>query len=112
MKIAVPVANKVLCTHFGHCEIFSFFEIDEENKTIIKREDVTPPAHTPGSIPKWIAEQKANLLLAGGIGQMAQNILTQNGVKVIFGLNESDPEQAVLDYLNNKLSTDSNACNH
>jgi len=112
MRIAVPVANHQLCMHFGHCEVFTFFDVDEKNKTITFKKDVTPPPHEPGLLPKWIGEQGANLVLAGGMGQRAQSLFTQNGVKVIVGVAENNPEQAVLDYLNNKLTTGSNSCDH
>ena len=36
MKIAIPTAEGKLCAHFGHCEIFTFAEINPETKEIIK----------------------------------------------------------------------------
>ncbi len=112
MKIAVPVANKQLCMHFGHCEVFSFFEIDEKKKTIIGRTDIAPPPHEPGVLPKWVGEQGASLVLAGGMGQRAQGLFVQNGVNVIVGVTENDPEKAILDYLSDKLVSGENACDH
>lgn len=29
MKIAIPTVNKELCSHFGHCEAFAIFTVDE-----------------------------------------------------------------------------------
>ncbi|OFZ23413.1 MAG: ATPase [Bdellovibrionales bacterium RIFOXYA1_FULL_36_14] len=112
MRIAVPVANKELCNHFGHCEVFSFFDVDEKSKKIITRNDITPPPHEPGILPKWIGGQGANLVLAGGMGQRAQELFKENGVKVVVGVSESNPEKAVLDFLNNKLTTGANVCDH
>jgi ATP-binding protein involved in chromosome partitioning len=112
MKIAVPVANKQLCMHFGHCEVFTFFDVDETNKTISSKVDIAPPPHEPGVLPKWIGEQGANLVLAGGMGQKAQSLFNQNGVKVVVGVAENDPEKAVLNYLQGSLKTGSNACDH
>ena len=34
MKIAIPTADGKLCPHFGHCEAFTFAEIDEATKEI------------------------------------------------------------------------------
>ena len=36
MKIAIPVAKNQLCTHFGHCENFMFFDVDPDTKSILK----------------------------------------------------------------------------
>ncbi len=112
MKIAVPVAKNMLCMHFGHCEVFSFFDVDETSKTITDKKDIAPPPHEPGVLPKWIGEQGANLVLAGGMGQKAQSLFNQNGVKVVVGVAESDPEKAVLDYLKGNLKAGTNACDH
>ncbi len=112
MKIAVPVVDRKLCMHFGHCEAFIFFAIDEESKIILGEEELTPPPHEPGVLPKWIFEQGASLVLAGGMGQQAKNILNKNGVEVVVGVSESDPNKAVLSYLNNTLNTAKNSCDH
>ena len=63
MKIAVPVVNGNLCMHFGHCEQFMIFNVDQDNKKIEGNESVTPPAHEPGVLPKWLAEKGVNLVL-------------------------------------------------
>ena len=112
MKIALPTVNKKLCSHFGHCEKFVFIDVDSDNKTIIKREDLSPPPHEPGVMPAWVKENGANIVIAGGMGQRAQDLFTKQGIKVIVGCLKENPEEIVSDYLNNKLETTSNACDH
>ncbi len=112
MKIAIPVANNKLCMHFGHCESFLFIEVDEKNKKIINKVSLTPPPHEPGVLPKWVGENGATLVLAGGMGQRAQALFKDNGVNVITGVVEAGPEKLVMDYLNNTLTTGQNACDH
>ncbi|OFZ46226.1 MAG: ATPase [Bdellovibrionales bacterium RIFOXYB1_FULL_37_110] len=112
MKIAVPVANQLLCMHFGHCEVFAFFEVDEAKKIIKSCTEVTPPAHEPGILPQWVKKQGADLVLAGGMGQRAQELFNQNGVHVVVGVTENNPAKAVLDYLKGNLITGTNACDH
>ena len=36
MKIAIPTANGKLCSHFGHCESFTFVDVDLSKKEIIE----------------------------------------------------------------------------
>lgn len=112
MKFAIPTANDKLCLHFGHCEVFTFIEIDEETKTIKNNEKITPPAHQPGILPPWVAEHGATVIIAGGMGVRAQQLFADQGIKVIVGADESDPEKLVLAYLNGTLKTGVNACDH
>ncbi|MFW5871665.1 MAG: NifB/NifX family molybdenum-iron cluster-binding protein [bacterium] len=112
MKIAVPVANKRLCMHFGHCEVFAFFDVDEKKVVIRDRKEVPPPAHEPGVLPKWVKEQGADIVLAGGMGQRAQGLFNQNGIEVVVGVMENNPAQAVLDYVKGNLKSGTNACDH
>ena len=53
MIIAIPVANEALCMHFGHCQTFRLFEVDDNN-AIVKVEDKVPPPHEPGVLPKCL----------------------------------------------------------
>jgi ATP-binding protein involved in chromosome partitioning len=112
MKIAIPVASGKLCLHFGHCEIFKFFEVDKQNKKIINETEDIPPVHEPGVLPAWIKDKKTNIILAGGMGQRAQSLFLQNGIEVIVGVEELDPKTAVLSYLDNNLKVGSNNCDH
>ncbi|MFH1848505.1 MAG: NifB/NifX family molybdenum-iron cluster-binding protein, partial [Candidatus Omnitrophota bacterium] len=45
---------------------------------------LTPPAHAPGVLPKWLGEQGANVIIASGMGTRAQNLFKENGIDVIF----------------------------
>ena len=35
MKIGIPTLEGKLCAHFGHCETFTFVEVNPETKEII-----------------------------------------------------------------------------
>ena len=112
MKFAIPTYNKKLCLHFGHCEVFTIIEADENSKEILSKEEITPPPHEPGVLPKWLSEQKVSAIIAGGMGSRARSLFEEYNIKVIVGANEANPEKAVLDYLNDTLETGINACDH
>ena len=112
MKIAIPLAGGKLATHFGHCEVFALFDINEDAKSIIKKEEVVPPPHEPGLLPRWLKEKNVDMIIAGGMGQRAVNLFTENMIKVIVGAENNMPENLVNDYLNDSLKTSSNACDH
>jgi len=98
--------------HFGHCEVFEFYEIDEKERKIAGKSALTPPPHEPGVLPRWIKEQGADLVIAGGMGASAQNLFHQAGIKVITGASAVNPGEIVESYLNNSLKTGANTCDH
>ncbi|MFP4362766.1 MAG: NifB/NifX family molybdenum-iron cluster-binding protein [Spirochaetia bacterium] len=110
MKIAIPTAQGRLCPHFGHCETFSIFEIEDNN--IVSSESLTPPPHEPGVLPKWLHEQGATAIIAGGMGRRAQDLFSQNDITVIVGAESKAPDKVVNDYLSGKLETGNNLCDH
>ena len=112
MRIAIPVAQEKLCMHFGHCEKFSVFNIDEENREISSREDLDPPPHQPGLLPVWLAERGVTNVIAGGMGQRAQSIFSDNNIEVTVGAQGEDPEDIIKSYLKGSLSVGSNICDH
>jgi ATP-binding protein involved in chromosome partitioning len=112
MKYAVPVSGGMVSPHFGHCEQFALIDVDEAKKQILKKELVNSPGHEPGLLPQWLAERGVSLVIAGGMGSRAQGLFQQNRIGVITGIMESDPEKAVLSYLNDVLATGANICDH
>ncbi|SMC16473.1 Chromosome partitioning ATPase, Mrp family, contains Fe-S cluster [Desulfacinum hydrothermale DSM 13146] len=109
-KVAIPLANGMLCNHFGHCERFAILTV--QNGRIESREERTPPPHEPGVLPRWIAEQGVNLVIAGGMGQRAISLFQERGVQVLTGAPALDPETLVNSYLQGNLVTGANVCDH
>ena len=112
MKIAIPVLNGKLCMHFGHCEQFCIVDVDSDSKSIQNQELFTPPPHEPGVLPKWLAGMHVNMIIAGGMGQRAQQLFTQNNIEVIVGAPSEQPEKLVLAYLEGTLTAGENICDH
>ena len=112
MKIAIPVANEKLCMHFGHCETFAVLTIDEQTKKITGREDLVPPPHEPGVLPAWLREQNVNVIIAGGMGQRAQQLFAAQNIAVVVGAPAEAPEKLVEAYLSETLQSGANACDH
>lgn len=112
MKIAIPIANGQLCMHFGHCEQFALVEADEKTRKVAGTTLLTPPPHEPGVLPRWLHEQGANVIIAGGMGQRAQALFAQNGIQVIVGAQAGSPEDLAAAYLAGTLQSGANACDH
>jgi len=112
MRIAIPTSDGILCAHFGHCEEFTFLELDRETKRITRSERVAAPAHEPGLLPRWLRERGAELVIAGGMGARARMIFAENGVEVIVGAAEAPPEELAQSYMNGTLAVGENVCHH
>ncbi len=110
MRIAIPMLERKLSLHFGHCDQFAIFEID--GCKVIGRTDETPPPHEPGVLPKWLHGIGVNVIIAGGMGQRAQQLFAQNDVQVVIGAQSGTPEELVEAYLQNSLVTGENICDH
>jgi ATP-binding protein involved in chromosome partitioning len=112
MKIAIPTADGRLCMHFGHCQQFAVVEVDDGSDKAMTTEFVTPPPHEPGLLPRWLHEKGVDLIIAGGMGQRAQQLFAQSGVKVLVGAPAQSPEELVSAYLDGNLQSGTNACDH
>lgn len=112
MKIAIPTANGKLCMHFGHCETFVLLDVDPAAKTITATVELDPPPHEPGVLPHWLAQQGADLIIAGGMGQRAQSLFEAQNIKVIVGAPPESPTVLAAAYLGGSLETGSNSCDH
>jgi len=112
MKIAIPMAGGRLCMHFGHCEQFALVDVDEAAGKAINTTLATPPAHEPGVLPRWLHEQGATVIIAGGMGQRAQQLFAQNGITVVVGAPADTAENLVAAYLSGTLVLGRNACDH
>ena len=110
MKIALPTANGALVMHFGHCETFTI--IDVENKEIVKKEELVPPPHEPGVLPRWLGELNVNVIIAGGMGQRAQDLFAAQNIEVLVGAGAAPVEDLVKAYLDGTLTSGANVCDH
>jgi ATP-binding protein involved in chromosome partitioning len=108
--IALPTAEGKLCSHFGHCE--QFVLVETEDGVIKGKTSHASPPHEPGLLPRWLHEMGVNVIIAGGMGESAQQIFRQKGIRVITGAPMDSPESLVDQYLSNTLLAGNNTCDH
>lgn len=110
-KIAVPVNEKgILDSHFGHCKYFALLEI--RGNKIVSEELVTPPAHEPGILPKWLADRAVTDVLAGGMGNKAIQIFNYNNVNVFVGAPQLSANELAQGFLEKSIEFSANYCDH
>ncbi|MBD3236979.1 MAG: ATPase [Candidatus Eisenbacteria bacterium] len=112
MRVAIPLSGGRLSPHFGHCEEFALIDVDPETQEISRSERLAAPPHEPGRLPRWLAEQKATVILAGGMGQRAQMLFAQHGIEVCVGIGDGDPEALARQYASGELQAGENLCDH
>jgi len=112
MKIAVPVENGHLSTHFGHCAEFALYEVDTTSKTAQKKTLHRAPPHEPGVLPRWLHELGANVIVTGGMGQRARQLFAEQGIEVVIGAPPDPVDHVVTEYLTGTLTTGANPCDH
>ena len=112
MKIAIPMVAGSLSPHFGHCEKFALVDVDTAARTIVAREDHPAPPHEPGALPAWLKTLGADMIIAGGMGQRAQQLFISDGIEVLLGVSGGAPDEVVAAYLDGTLVTGENACDH
>ena len=110
MRFAIPTLNRELTAHFGHCESFAI--VNTENEKIISEEFLDPPVHQPGVYPRFLADHGVDVIIAGGMGQKAQDLFAQNNIQVFMGVQGGSPSELVGDYFKKQLQTGENLCSH
>ena len=109
MRIAVAGMGNTVARHFGHCENFIFFDV--ENNAIVNTESVPNPGHKPGFLPNFLADRGATVILAGGMGGGAVDIFNERGVEVVVGV-EGDARAAVEAWLRGELKSTGEVCHN
>lgn len=111
MKIAVPITNEnMIDGHFGHCESYGVFTISE-NKEIISVKTVQSPegCGCKSDIASVLSSDGVTVMLAGGIGGGAVNVLNSNGIEVIRGCS-GYASQVVEKYLSGLVEDSGSSC--
>jgi len=107
MKIAIATDNNKCSEHFGRCEEFKVYEI--ENKKIINEESIINPEHKFNFLPKYLKEKEIDVIISTDMGRNAQNNFSKYDIEVITGVTGSIDEIIRL-YLKGELKSNNKIC--
>jgi len=108
--IAMPTSDRVTVDgHFGHTKEFIFYSV--RNNVVVNKTFLVPPKHEPGVLPKFLAENGANVIITGGMGRMAVDLFRENNVDVILGA-QGSLELNINEYLGGFLTSQGSVCDH
>ncbi len=112
MKIALPTRGNLIDDHFGHCESFTVFTINGNDE--IENREVIPSANGCGcksGIATVLKQKGVEIMLAGNMGEGAENVLESNDIAVFRGCS-GNPEEITKAFLRGELDDSGESCAH
>ena len=109
MKIAVLTRGNVVDDHFGHCESYTVFTINENG---IEKTEILPSPQGCGcksNIASVLRDMGVTVMLAGNMGNGAYNVLNNHGIKVYRGCS-GNTEQLVRQFISGQISDSGELC--
>jgi len=109
-KIAFPTSDKVTVdSHFGHTKEFVIYTVGGTEVTTVVY--VAAPVHKPGVLPKFLAEQGVDVIITGGMGQMAVDLFQRSEIDVVLGA-KGRIDLNLNEYLGGFLTSQGSICDH
>ncbi len=87
MKIAVTYENGQIFQHFGHCENFKLYDVQDGKIISSHVENAAGSGH--GALAGFLKDLGVEILICGGIGGGAQNALAEAGIRLYGGVSGS-----------------------
>ena len=112
MKVAIPTRGNVVDDHFGHCEAYTVFTVNENKK--IEKTEILPSPQGCGcksNIAAILQEIGVGIMLAGNMGNGALNVLNSYGIEVYRGCS-GDVRQVAEAFLLGKIDDSGEGCHH
>ena len=110
MKIAVTYDDGQIFQHFGHTELFKFYNI--EDGKIISTAVMPTLGSGHGALAGVLSALNADILICGGIGDGAQMALAAANIRLYGGVS-GEADKAVEAFLAGQLGFNPNVrCSH
>lgn len=111
MLIAIPTREEMVDNHFGHCDHYTIFTI--ENGKVASRETLPSPqgCGCKSNIASVLQEMGVEVMLAGSMGDGAKNVLEAKNIRVIRGCTGS-VDTLIESYLKGFIFDSGEGCHH
>ncbi len=109
MKIAIATESGQVAQHFGHCSQYTLVELEDGRVTA--KEVIENPGHQPGFLPGYLARYGVSCIIAGGMGQRAQQLFAEQGIETVVGVTGT-VEKVIDDFLSESLQAGESLCDH
>jgi predicted Fe-Mo cluster-binding NifX family protein len=110
MKVAIPTHSGNVDDHFGHCEYFMIYTVND-NKEVIHEELVASPngCGCKSDIVEKLSDAGVKVMLAANIGGGAVNKLSGNGIAVVRGCS-GDIKNVLNEWLKGNIKDNGELC--
>lgn len=96
MKIAVTYENGQVFQHFGHCEQFKLYEVQDGK--VFSSQVVSAVGSGHGALAGFLRQYGVDVLICGGIGGGARTALADAGIQLYPGAS-GDADKQIADLL-------------
>jgi len=110
-KIAIPITdNNQIEDHFGQCEFYGVYTISDKNEILeVQSIESEQGCGCKSNIASELSEKGITLMLAGGIGAGAINVLNNSGIQVLRGCSGS-VDDIIEQYINGQIMDSGESC--
>jgi predicted Fe-Mo cluster-binding NifX family protein len=110
MKVAIPTYSGKVDDHFGHCEYFTVYTVNNE-KEITNEESFASPngCGCKSDIVEKLSNDGVKVMLAGNIGGGAVNKLSSHGIAVVRGCS-GDIKNVLSEWLKGNIKDTGDLC--
>ncbi len=108
-KIALPARDGRIDDHFGHCEYFEVFTVDDGRIVDRQRVDSPEGCGCKSGIASTLRQMGVDTMLAGNMGGGAVNVLRSNGIEVVRGCS-GETAAAVEAFIAGRITDSGDLC--
>ena len=109
MKVAVATHNNKVAGHFGKCEEYTIFDI--ENSKVVNKQTLNTKDNGHSKLPPYLKEHGVNVVICGGMGQGAYDALVARDMKVYVGP-QGDIYEVIEKLIKGQLESKEAGCSH
>ncbi len=107
MRVAVASDGSRVSGHFGHCEGFTLYDVTDTE--VMNRVFVANPGHRPGYLPVFLKGNEVDVIIAGGMGESAQQLFAEQGIQVVVGA-QGVADEVIKQYCKGELKSTGSVC--
>lgn len=109
MKIAIPTRDNQVDDHFGHCDHYTIYTVEDKKVLSIETLPSSQGCGCKSGIAAELQQMGVEVMLAGNMGEGAKNKLEAHQIKVVRGC--CGPIQVVLGgYLAGAITDSGKGC--
>jgi predicted Fe-Mo cluster-binding NifX family protein len=97
--------DAIISSHFGRCPYFTLVDVNDDQRKVTNVSVVENPHftnHVMGAVPDFIKQQKADIMVSGGMGRRAVALFEKAGIEIVTGFTQT-VRQALEKYFNGRL---------